>query len=175
MSEIKIVEEVDYTGKFKVGDGVRVVGLVSERYLLSDTVGKEYVIGRINERDKTLPYYLYGDDVTGYWFNEAELELVEGSDEIKRNDDSLDTLWYSIERMNRPASSHYHTKNNGNDVWQFADDNLSDERVKGFHQINAIKYISRYEKKHDTAEKRIEDLEKAKVSIDKLIELEGLE
>lgn len=75
-------------------------------------------------------------------------------------------------KINRPASSHYHTNNNGNDVWQFADDNLSDERVKGFHQINAIKYVARYEKKHDTAEKRIEDLKKAKVSIDKLIELE---
>lgn len=74
--------------------------------------------------------------------------------------------------INRPASSHYHIDNNGNDVWKFADDNLSDERVKGFHQINAIKYVARYEKKHDTAEKRIEDLEKAKVSIDKLIELE---
>lgn len=76
---------------------------------------------------------------------------------------------------NRPASSHYHTNNNGNDVCQFADDNLPDERVKGFHQINAIKYVSRYNKKHDSKEKRIEDLKKAKVSIDKLIELEGME
>lgn len=74
--------------------------------------------------------------------------------------------------VNRPAASHYHDNNNGNDVWQFVDDNLSSERVKGFHQTNAIKYVARYHKKHDTTEKRIEDLEKAKVSIDKLIELE---
>lgn len=74
-------------------------------------------------------------------------------------------------KIERVASSHYQNANN-NDVWQFADDNLSEERVKGFHQVNAIKYITRYHIKHDTMEKRIEDLEKAKVYIDKLIELE---
>lgn len=71
------------------------------------------------------------------------------------------------------ASGHYQNSNN-NDVWQFVDDNLSAERVKGFHQTNAIKYVTRYHVKHDATEKRIEDLEKAKVCIDKLIELERL-
>lgn len=71
----------------------------------------------------------------------------------------------------RPASTHYQNTN-GNDVWQFAEDNLSTERVKGFHQINAIKYITRYHKKHSDVDKRIEDLRKAKVYVDKLIELE---
>lgn len=74
----------------------------------------------------------------------------------------------------RPASDHYKNANN-NDVWQFVDDNLSIERVKGFHQTNALKYVVRYHTKHETVEKRIEDLEKAKVSIDKLIELEKKE
>lgn len=104
------------------------------------------------------------------------------SKEVEKSAKKTSVVSPSVKRLleirdedNRPASSHYHTNNNGNDVWQFADDNLSDERVKGFHQINAIKYVARYEKKHDTAEKRIEDLKKAKVSIDKLIELEGME
>ena len=71
----------------------------------------------------------------------------------------------------RPASNHYQNAN-GNDVWQFMDDNFEIERVKGFHQGNALKYITRYSVKHDEPEKRIEDLRKAKVYIDKLIELE---
>lgn len=75
----------------------------------------------------------------------------------------------------RPASAHYHANNNGNDVWQFADDNFKGDRVKGFHQTNAIKYTARYHLKHDTLEKYIEDLEKAKTSIDKLIEIEKRE
>lgn len=74
----------------------------------------------------------------------------------------------------RPASDHYQNTN-GNDVWQFMDDNLSMERVKGFHQGNALKYITRYSVKHGEPEKRIEDLCKAKVYIDKLIELEKSE
>lgn len=82
-------------------------------------------------------------------------------------------LEHSDAKKERVASSHYQNANN-NDVWQFVDDNLSAERVKGFHQTNAIKYVTRYHVKHDTIEKRIEDLEKAKVCIDKLIELERL-
>ena len=132
--------------KFKVGDIVTV-----KTYKAPATV-KEV------EESKTTETYIYnveynGDKSMKFW--ESDLELYEEE-----------------KTESRPASSHYHDDNNGNDVWQFADDNLSDERVKGFHQINAIKYVSRYHKKHDTTEKRIEDLEKAKVSIDKLIELE---
>lgn len=83
-------------------------------------------------------------------------------------------LEHGSTKKERVASSHYQNANN-NDVWQFVDDNLSAERVKGFHQTNAIKYVTRYHVKHDTTEKRIEDLEKAKVCIDKLIELERLD
>lgn len=70
-----------------------------------------------------------------------------------------------------PTSNHYQNAN-GNNVWQFIEDNLSIERVKGYHQTNALKYVMCYHTKHTTAAKRIEDLEKAKVSIEKLIELE---
>lgn len=142
-----LVDPTKKKPKFKVGDVVTV-----KTYKAPATV---------REVHKTTGTYIYsveynGDKSMKFW--ESDLELYRQEEE-----------------EDRPASSHYHDNNNGNDVWQFADDNLSDERVKGFHQINAIKYVARYEKKHETAEKRIEDLKKAKVSIDKLIELEELE
>ena len=68
--------------------------------------------------------------------------------------------------ISRPESDHYHT--GGVDVWQFADENFSQIEVEGFHRINAIKYLARYGKKGGYNRK---DLEKAIVSIEKLIEL----
>lgn len=68
-----------------------------------------------------------------------------------------------IDNINKP--SHYHS--NGTDVIGFAEAQFSKEEQKGFHRINAIKYITRYDRKNG-----IEDLNKAKFYIDKLIELE---
>ena len=68
---------------------------------------------------------------------------------------------------NRPESSHYHT--GSIDVWTFADENFVEDEVIGFHRINALKYIARYGKKNG---KNINDLKKAIVSLEKLIELE---
>jgi transcriptional regulator with XRE-family HTH domain len=65
-----------------------------------------------------------------------------------------------------PHSSHYHTGNI--DVWTFADENFSDEKVIGYHQINALKYIARYGKKDGYNPK---DLDKATAEINKLKEL----
>ena len=65
--------------------------------------------------------------------------------------------------INKP--SHYHS--NGTDVIGFAEAQFSKEEQKGFHRINAIKYLTRYDRKNG-----IEDLNKAKFYIDKLIELE---
>lgn len=154
MGEIETVEESKCTGKFKVGDEVKVIGFVNgaDNVRIKRGINEVGIVDRVDSDMTRFNYVVRFNDGL-HPFNEAELELVS----IKED---------------RPASSHYHIDNNGNDVWQFADDNLSEERVKGFHQINAIKYVSRYNKKHDTKEKRIEDLEKAKVSIKKLIELE---
>ena len=69
----------------------------------------------------------------------------------------------SSDVINKP--SHYHS--NGIDVIGFAEAQFSNEEQKGFHRINAIKYITRYDRKNG-----IEDLNKAKFYIDKLIELE---
>lgn len=60
---------------------------------------------------------------------------------------------------------HYHK--NGIDVIGFAELQFSKEQLIGFCRINAIKYITRYDRKNG-----IEDLQKAKFYIDKLIELE---
>ena len=68
-----------------------------------------------------------------------------------------------IDNINRPT--HYHS--NGTDVIGFAEAQFNKEEQKGFHRINAIKYITRYDRKNG-----IEDLNKAKFYIDKLIELE---
>ena len=66
--------------------------------------------------------------------------------------------------INKPA--HY-IGINGIDVIGFAEDQFSDEELKGFYRINAIKYLTRYDKK-GTPE---EDLQKADFYLRKLIEL----
>lgn len=68
-----------------------------------------------------------------------------------------------IDNINKPP--HYHA--NGTDVIGFAEAQFSEEEQKGFHRINAIKYITRYDRKNG-----VEDLNKAKFYIDKLIEME---
>lgn len=65
--------------------------------------------------------------------------------------------------INKP--DHYHSGNI--DVIKFSKENFTADELKGFHRINAIKYITRYDRKNG-----IEDLNKAKFYIDKLIELE---
>lgn len=72
----------------------------------------------------------------------------------------------TIEKTNRPDSEHYHKGNI--DVWSFADENFNRDEVIGFHRINAIKYITRFGKKNGYNNR---DLEKAIVSLQKLIEL----
>lgn len=67
----------------------------------------------------------------------------------------------------RPDSEHYHT--GGIDVWEFAKANFSYEALFGFHQINIIKYLTRFGKKNG---RNIKDLEKAKAIIEELIKME---
>lgn len=67
------------------------------------------------------------------------------------------------DNINKPT--HYHSGNI--DVIKFSEENFSKEEQKGFHRINAIKYITRYDRKNG-----VEDLNKAKFYIDKLIEME---
>lgn len=61
--------------------------------------------------------------------------------------------------------SHYHT--GSIDPIAFGEENFSQEEMKGFYRMNAIKYISRYDKKGTP----MEDLEKAEFYIRKLKEL----
>ncbi|MDE0582218.1 DUF3310 domain-containing protein [Planococcus sp. A6] len=64
------------------------------------------------------------------------------------------------------APAHYHS--GGVDVIKFSELQFSSDELKGFHRINVIKYITRYDKKGTP----LQDLQKAKVYLDKLIELE---
>ena len=68
-----------------------------------------------------------------------------------------------IDNINKPL--HYHS--NGIDVIGFAEAQFSDDELKGFYRINAIKYLTRYDKK-GTPE---DDLQKADFYLRKLIEL----
>ena len=68
-----------------------------------------------------------------------------------------------IDNINKPL--HYHS--NGIDVIGFAEAQFSNEELNGFHRINAIKYLTRYDKK-GTPE---DDLQKADFYLRKLIEL----
>jgi len=63
----------------------------------------------------------------------------------------------------RPA--HYHT--GGVDVLEYAGHHVSREQLIGFHRINVLKYVTRYDKKGG-----VEDLKKAQFYLDKLIALE---
>lgn len=64
--------------------------------------------------------------------------------------------------------THYHTGNI--DVIKFSEENFFKAELKGFYRINAIKYITRYDKKDGMS-----DLKKANFYLNKLIELESEE
>lgn len=65
--------------------------------------------------------------------------------------------------INKP--DHYHS--GSIDVIQFSEENFTNAELKGFYRINAIKYLTRYDKK-GTPE---DDLQKADFYLRKLIEL----
>lgn len=67
------------------------------------------------------------------------------------------------DNINHPE--HYHK--GGIDPIGYGEQQFSQEEMKGFHRMNVIKYVSRYDKKNG-----VEDLLKARFYIDKLIELE---
>lgn len=66
--------------------------------------------------------------------------------------------------INQP--DHYHK--NGIDVIGYAELQFSKDELKGFHRINVLKYVTRYDRKNG-----VEDLKKARNYLDMLIELES--
>jgi hypothetical protein len=68
--------------------------------------------------------------------------------------------------INKP--NHYHK--GGTDVLSFVDGKLDRERIAGFHQINVLKYVTRYKEKNG-----LEDLQKAMFYLKALIDLESKE
>ena len=142
--------------EIKVGDWIRVKRTSVEDRRRGVSIGDKFEVIKVVDNGVIIQPNGWDTTIMLYNFQLKKVEPPVESAKVKTE---------------RVASGHYQNANN-NDVWQFADDNLSEERVKGFHQVNAIKYVTRYHIKHDTIEKRIEDLEKAKVYIDKLIELE---
>ena len=85
-------------------------------------------------------------------------------DYIQELEKNVDKCEHDTDNVNKP--SHYHTGNI--DVIKFSEENFSNEELKGFYRMNAIKYITRYDKKNG-----IEDLDKAIFYINKLKELES--
>jgi len=69
--------------------------------------------------------------------------------------------------MNNPLKpDHYHR--GGIDVIGFSELQFDHQELKGFHRINILKYVTRYDKKGTP----LQDLEKAAVYLNKLIEME---
>ena len=64
--------------------------------------------------------------------------------------------------INKP--NHYHRNNI--DVIKFSELQFDKLELPGFYRINVLKYITRFDRKN-----KVEDLEKARFYIDKLIEL----
>jgi len=154
--------------EIKVGDWVEVTKAGYNDVMFGIRKGNAYRV-EVLGREGGVKVRLEGK--SGWWLTKNQIKKAKPLP--VQTKELCTPLEYGDAKKERVASSHYQNANN-NDVWQFVDDNLSAERVKGFHQTNAIKYVTRYHVKHDTVEKRIEDLEKAKVCIDKLIELERL-
>jgi hypothetical protein len=69
-----------------------------------------------------------------------------------------------MDLINKP--SHYHQ--NGIDVIKFAELQFPKEQLKGFFRINALKYLTRFERKNG-----VEDLKKCVFYLEKLLEMEG--
>ena len=113
---------------------------------------KELLSQPIKETDDTFSHIKWEDEEPYEIHSDKEIALW-----VKEKKDS------AVDNINKPT--HYHK--NGIDVIGFAEAQFSKEEQKGFHRINAIKYITRYDRKNG-----IEDLNKAKFYIDKLIEME---
>lgn len=92
MNNIKVVEEVGYTGKFKIGEEVRITAVTNnehewERYL-SD-LGRVGIITTIDKHDE-YSYYVQFNTGGEEWFNEATLELVtEQVNNKEKEDDEM--------------------------------------------------------------------------------------
>ena len=67
-----------------------------------------------------------------------------------------------MDNINKP--NHYHRNNI--DVIKFSELQFDKLELQGFYRINVIKYITRFDRKN-----KVEDLEKARFYINKLIEL----
>ena len=65
--------------------------------------------------------------------------------------------------INKPE--HYHR--GSIDVIKFGEENFYESELKGFYRMNILKYVTRYDNKNG-----LEDLEKAKFYLNKLIKLE---
>lgn len=90
MNNIKVVEEVEYTGKFKIGEEVRISAVTNnehewERYL-SD-LGRTGIITTIDKHDE-YSYYVQFNTGGEEWFNEATLELTTNKNKTEQNSDT---------------------------------------------------------------------------------------
>ena len=74
MTENRLVEEVEYTGKFKAGDRVRVIAATEKSGL--EGVGKTGTLRATFSKFEDAPYYIEYDDGGGRYFNEACFELL---------------------------------------------------------------------------------------------------
>ena len=102
-------------------------------------------------------------DVIGrqYSGDEVKLEPADYPEEMEAPEVTAERK--RVEDIVRPA----HYRAGGVDVIEYAEHHVPREQMIGFHRINVLKYLTRYDKKNG-----VEDLKKAQFYLDKLIQLE---
>lgn len=132
----------------KIGDRVR----LNAWYDITDiTKNRIYKVIEVDKKFEGLIQIV--DDVGDrQWFTSDCYELVDEEEILKEND-----------KVNHP--SHYQTAG-GIEVIEYIASLLGDN-VKYYYLGNVIKYISRFDKKNG-----VEDLEKARFYLNKMIEME---
>lgn len=96
--EVNRVSEIDYSGKFKVGDRVKVVATAFEDS--GGAIGKRGIVLSISEANKYFAPYLveFDSGVNGH-FNEAEISLIERveekEEEMNERTELVDEVEYS--------------------------------------------------------------------------------
>lgn len=152
---MKILMLRDYTYRIHSGKGTLYKGKAYE----TEGWQNGYYNVHVSDRDEPVKLPEYAAKIIGAeaYRPNAKTEAGKGGVQIPIKD---------LQHFSRPESDHYHTGNV--DVWKFADENFSEEEVRGFHRIDAIKYLTRYGKKNGFNRK---DLEKAIAEINKLLEI----
>ncbi|GLY11376.1 DUF3310 domain-containing protein [Pseudobacillus badius] len=134
---------------------VRITKCENDALWYRKMVGKEFKVSEeTGEYAWGAAYKVLEGPQRGWGIGVGDCEIIEEAKEIPVK---------QFHNVQNPQ--HYH--HSGLDPISYAEVNFPKEQLKGFHRINVLKYISRYEGKGG-----VNDLVKARTYLDKLIDLE---